>query len=157
MVIADRDHTVPTGHRLSRGWHRNKTGFGHCLALNALVHRKSEHKWVTFSQAPLQLREMLSDASLGRNQVQLRISVCERWRRTGTLLHLVRPICLWRGPERDDGFDPVSHLCTAVLSDGAFDPSLMIVDEQARRRARLRPFVSFPQSETVHKENLLAQ
>ena len=38
--------------------------------------------------------------------------------------------------------DPVSHLCAGVLSDGAFDHSLMIVDEQARRRELLRPVLA---------------
>ena len=122
--------------------HRNDPRLGDTRAFKALVDRKAEYKGITFREAAAHLRCVLDYARVGRNQVLLGIAVGQGRRALGKLGDVIGPIGFGRSTELGDGFDSVANLRSGIVIDGAFDHSLIIINEQARGREFLRALLA---------------
>src|SRR6202035_5304757 len=118
--------------------HRNDPRLSDTRAFKALVDRKAEYKGITFREAAAHLRCVLDYARVGRNQVLLGIAVGQGGRALGKLGDVIGTIGFGRSTELGDGFDSVANLRSGIVIDGAFDHSLIIINEQARGSEFLR-------------------
>ena len=114
--------------------HRNNAGISDGLAFKALVNRKAEHKGITLGKAAAHLRDVLNDTRIDRNQVLLGVTVRIGRRTLAKLGDVIRPIVLGRSAQLGNRLDTIANLRSGILINGAFDHSLVVIDEQARRR-----------------------